>query len=182
MKPGKTRWPRSGQRKTEGVIFALGTALARQTHTVPQQDPGAEPTGWYPCLGLSHAVGATHPGSSSVTTGSTLPKPMNSASHKLEALVHTHSRATNDNISTKVSEREINFKQKPKTRKAGNWASLASTRFRGQLLYEHSTLLGNVVRNPGGSGDRVLYLSHVQTASTGTLLGCHLHMSHFVKN
>lgn len=77
-------------------------------------------------------------GSSGITAGSTLPKPIQFASHKFMALVHPHQHDIN-NISTKIfAGEDISIDQKPKRRQAGtrvssagSRASFASTRFGG---------------------------------------------------
>lgn len=77
--------PQSEQHEMGGLILPLGAALPGQTPVTSQHDPETRPVR---CDSPGTSPTASD-GSSVTTAGSTLPKPIHSASHKLEDLVHT---------------------------------------------------------------------------------------------
>lgn len=158
-----------------------------QTHAVPQQDPGAEPAGCCPPLGRSHRAGATHPCLQAAPVQLQGPPYPNQLIPLLTSLrlssIHINVPLTTIfQLRSFLEETSTSSKSPRRDRLATEpvWQAHDSE---GSYCTSTRLCLGTLQGIPGGAGtERCIYLSHVQMGSTGTLLGRHLHVSHFVKN
>lgn len=133
-----------------GVYFCFGNSSARTDRRRATAGAKGRAAGCYPCLGLSQAAGATHPGLQVALVQLQAPPHPGQLILLLTSwrLLSIHVNGPPTPILQLRSPKE---KSTPgKSPKAGNWAGLASTRFRGQLWYERSPPLGTVHRGSRG--------------------------------